>query len=219
MKREEGLMAKNLPYVLVGGALTRIFEKIKSASVPERFTQDFLSTKLGFKGGNAKAVIPFFKRIGFLATDGAPTDLYRRFRNPLQSGAAAAQALRTGFAALYEMNEYVHDAKDTELKGLVVQATGAEPDSRVVRAIISSFKALKGLSSFEAEAEQAEEEEQEKADTSTGIQEGQAQPSFPPSSHRGLNLSYTINLNLPSTTDIKVFDALFKSLRDNLLGK
>jgi hypothetical protein len=32
-----------------------------------------------------------------------------------------------------------------------------------------------------------------------------------------LGLSYTINLNLPATTDIDVFNAIFKSLRENLL--
>lgn len=208
-------MAQNLPYVLVGGTLSKIFEKIKSASVPERFTQDFLSTKLGFKGGNARAVIPFFKRIGFLGTDGAPTELYRRFRNPAQSGAAMAQALRTGFAGLYEMNEYVHSATDADLKGLIVQATGAEPNSRVVQAIVSSFKALKNLADFEAEPEKEQEEEE----TPTPANEGATQLPPPAPSHPGLNLSYTINLNLPSTTDIKVFDAIFKSLREHLLRK
>ena len=33
----------------------------------------------------------------------------------------------------------------------------------------------------------------------------------------GLNLSYTINLNLPATSDIAVFNAIFKSLKENLL--
>src|SRR5438128_10194811 len=33
----------------------------------------------------------------------------------------------------------------------------------------------------------------------------------------GLRLSYTINLNLQATTEIEVFNAIFKSLRDNLL--
>jgi len=32
-----------------------------------------------------------------------------------------------------------------------------------------------------------------------------------------IGLSYTINLNLPATTDIDVFNAIFKSLRENLL--
>jgi hypothetical protein len=33
----------------------------------------------------------------------------------------------------------------------------------------------------------------------------------------GLNLKYTINLNLPATSDIAVFNAIFKSLKENLL--
>ena len=33
----------------------------------------------------------------------------------------------------------------------------------------------------------------------------------------GLRLGYTINLNLPATTDIAVFNAIFKSLREHLL--
>jgi len=32
-----------------------------------------------------------------------------------------------------------------------------------------------------------------------------------------LGLSYTINLNLPATSDIAVFNAIFKSLREHLL--
>jgi hypothetical protein len=32
-----------------------------------------------------------------------------------------------------------------------------------------------------------------------------------------LNLAYSINLHLPASDDIKVFDAIFKSLKENLL--
>ena len=35
----------------------------------------------------------------------------------------------------------------------------------------------------------------------------------------GLNLSYTINLNLPETSDVEVFNAIFRSLKDNLLKR
>lgn len=33
----------------------------------------------------------------------------------------------------------------------------------------------------------------------------------------GLNLAYTINFNLPATAAIAVFNAIFKSLKENLL--
>jgi hypothetical protein len=43
----------------------------------------------------------------------------------------------------------------------------------------------------------------------TGVQRG--------SEGIGLNLAYIINLNLPATSDIAVFNAIFKSLKENLL--
>jgi hypothetical protein len=207
-------MSHNLPYVLIAGTLTKVLEKIKTAAVPERFTQDFLATKLGFKGGPAKTIIPFLKKIGFLATDGAPTDLYKRFRNPAQSGAAMASAMQHGYKTLYEMNEYVHDATDKDLKGLVVQATGAEEGSRVVKAVVQCFRALKSFSKFDVESPDDVEDEEVDAQLPKA-------PERPDGALKatgvGLNLSYTINLNLPATTDIAVFDAIFKSLKSHLL--
>jgi hypothetical protein len=41
------------------------------------------------------------------------------------------------------------------------------------------------------------------------------QPSMPQS--LGLNLGYTINLNLPATSDPAVFNAIFKALKEHLL--
>ena len=35
----------------------------------------------------------------------------------------------------------------------------------------------------------------------------------------GFSLGYTINLNLPATSDPAVFDAIFKSLKENLLSQ
>jgi hypothetical protein len=45
------------PYMNAYGSVPKILDKIKSAQTPERFTQDFLSTKLGFSGGSNKAFI------------------------------------------------------------------------------------------------------------------------------------------------------------------
>lgn len=56
----------NLPYVQVTGTLESMLEKIKSASVPEKFSQDFVSTKLLLKGGSARAIIPFVKKMGLV---------------------------------------------------------------------------------------------------------------------------------------------------------
>lgn len=204
-----------VPYMNAYGVITKTLERVIEASTPDRFTQDFLATKLGQKGGSAKPVIPFLKRTGFLNGDGTPTELYKRFRNPALRPAAAAQAVKIGYAALYEVNEYVHDLKDGELKGVVVQATGLEANSSTVKAIIGSFAALKKLANFEVVMD-------ESGSDSTEEESAPATPSeraSKPKAAVDIKLGYTINLNLPATSDIAVFNAIFKSLRDHLLDQ
>lgn len=94
-------MAAEYPPFMNGyGTATKILNKMKEAQTPDRFTQDFLSTKLGFPGGTAKPFIALAKRIGFLESDGRPTDIYKSFRNPSQSKAAMAAALKKGYSQL-----------------------------------------------------------------------------------------------------------------------
>ncbi|MEA2441312.1 MAG: hypothetical protein QOH76_2736 [Thermoleophilaceae bacterium] len=200
-----------VPYLAAYGRLKNALERIKAAQTPPRFTQDFLETKLSMKGGSARPIIPFLKRTGFLGSDGTPTSIYQRFRNPAQSGAAAAEALRHGYGPLYEINEYVHDVKDPELKGIIVQATGLDEGASTVRAIMGSFKTLREFADFETvPADEPAEHGPES--------EGQALDVPRRRTAAGeLTLGYTINLQLPATSDIAVFNAIFKSLRDHLL--
>lgn len=204
-------MADNPPFVTAYGNITKALNKIQAAATPPRFTQDFLATKLDLKGGSAKPVIPFLKRTGFLGSDGVPTDLYKRFRNPKERSRAAGQALKTGYRALFEVNEYSQDLSDKDLQGLIVQVTGLEPTSSTVKGMVGSFKALKAFASFN-EADEDDTEESENTDENTGDRS-----ENPLGVVRGLGLSYTINLNLPATSDVSVFDAIFKSLKEHLL--
>jgi hypothetical protein len=208
-------MAVNPPYTLQVGTFTKLLDKIKTAATPERFTQDFLASKLGMRGGTANSMIPLLKKVGFLSSDGTPTEMYRRFRNPSQSSRAAADALRHGYKTLFEMNESAHELDDKELRGLVVQATGLEQDARVVGAITGTFKALKKYA--ESGGEEAPHEEKSSQEiVATGADHA---PKTGGERGVGMNLSYTINLNLPATSDVKVFDAIFRSLREHLLKK
>jgi hypothetical protein len=214
VKEGSGMMSDhNIPYVAAYGNITKALQAIQKAQTPDRFTQDFLATKLGLKGGSARVVIPFFKKTGLLGSDGTPTDLYKRFRNPSHSKGAAATALRKGFGALYEINEYAHDLNDKELKGIIVQATGLDDNASTIRSIIGSFKALRAFADFDAaERQDVVMEETATRDTDDqSVREDHALPSQ-------LKLGYTINLQLPATSDISVYNAIFKSLRTHLLG-
>jgi hypothetical protein len=206
----------SLPYVSTPGNILRALEGIKSAAVPERVSQDFVKTILNIPGGSGDQMTSFLKKIGFTAPNGTPTELYRKFRNPSSSRAAVATAIRTAYAPLYQRNEFMHQLSDDKLQGLVVEETGGAADSSAVKFTTSCIKNLKTLASFDAVDEPTplapvpapQHERQE----GSGRQKDNGRGSG-----LGLNLGYTINLNLPATSDPKVFDAIFKSLKEHLL--
>lgn len=214
-------MAKELPpYTSSTGLLKDLFKKIQEATPPPRFSQDYLFTSLKFKkSGSTMPFISFLKRLGFLATDGTPTDIYRKFRNPDPSisGLAMAQAIKTGYSDLYNRNEYWHSLDKNALKNFLIEVLELEADNAVLKYITTTIETLKTYASFSNVTEslkdevEDEDEPNEKPEIKTGIKSH--------SDLGGINLSYTINLNLPETSDIKVFDAIFKSLKENLLKK
>lgn len=211
-------MAENLPYSTSVGTLENMLEKIKTASVPERFTQDFVSTKLRMKGGTAASCIPFVKKMGFVGTDGTPTDLYREFRNPAKSRIAIGKSFRSLYQRLYEMNEYVHDASDQDVLGLIVECTGGERDSASTKYTLATFNMLRRISDFDTPESYDPDEHLNQPPLIAQIPYDIPQPSKSQNSNgKSINLSYTINLNLPATKDIEVFNAIFKSLKEHLL--
>lgn len=215
-------MAENLPYSTSVGTLEKILEKIKSASVPERFTQDFVNTKLAMKGGTANACIPILKKMGLVGGDGSPTELYREFRNPKKSRTALGKAFRRLYERLYEMNEYIHDADDSDVLGLIVECTGNEKNSTATRFMLSTFNMLRKHADFESEDESFEPPHLGNS-TPQNLEQQlsniQPQRQSAHNAQKGINLSYTINLNLPATKDIEVFNAIFKSLKQHILDQ
>lgn len=215
-------MAKNYPpFMNATGLVTRILEKVKVAATPDRFTQDFLATELGFTGGSAKPFIPLAKKMALIGTDGTPTDLYKQFRNtnPSTSKAAMARAIKNAYSDIYSRNEYAHSLSKQDFEGLIVELTGMEKGSATVRAIAGTFDSLKSFADFKEKNETSSEKifpSSEETNVSPKSEEHRSK-----SNHKGIpiGISYTINLVLPKTEDVAVFNAIFKSLRENLLSE
>ena len=204
----------SLPYVTSPGNIDKALNGIKSAAVPERVSQDFVKTILKIPGGSGDQMTTFLKKLGMANNDGSPSDMYKKFRNPASSGAAIATAIKSAYASLYVRNEFMHKLSDAALLGLVVEETGLPHDAIPVKLTVNCIKHLKAFADFDASI------------ATDGAPPKMHVPAIPdtpaPKQERattslGLNLGYTINLNLPATSDPEVFDAIFKSLKEHLL--
>jgi hypothetical protein len=204
-----------LPYVTATGNVEKALMGIKAAATPSKVTQDFVKTILKVPGGSGDQMTSFLKKTGFVNADSTPSDIYTRFRNAGTAGAAAAAALRYGYAPLFKRNEFWHALGDSELRGLVLEETGLANDSPTVTMIINSMKGIRKFATFEPDDALPEKLEQPEH-TQAQLPASTMPPQISGQS-LGLNIGYTINLNLPATSDIAVFNAIFKSLKDNLL--
>ena len=207
-------MAVTLPYLVSPGSIKTGLEKIKAAATPERVTGDFVTTKLQIKGGTGAALIPYLKKIGFVASDGSPTDLYKSFRNQATAGAAIATAIKLGYKQLADVNEYFYELDDKGLLALITQVTGVEEGNQVAKLTLSTLKALKAFADFEGQ--QTLSDKSGEQTQSSGSPAGKDGDQDSAGRRLGLNLGYTINLNLPATSDQAVFNAIFRSLKEHL---
>lgn len=200
------------------GLVTKILEAVKSAKTPDRFSQDFLATVLGFPSGSAKPFIAMGKRLGLINSDGSPSALYKRFRGSAdESQAAMAEAIRIGYAPLYKRNEFADQLDKKKLEGLVKEVTGSEDGSSTLRAIVGTFEALKQFADFSGNgAENGVAEPVDNAQFSGDSVPFRSSPETEPQGS-ALRFGYTINVNLPNTSDIAVFNAIFKSMKEHLL--
>ncbi|MCP5362041.1 MAG: DUF5343 domain-containing protein [Hyphomicrobiales bacterium] len=212
-------MSEKLPFINSYGLVFKILNKIIEAQTPPKYTQDFQSTVIGYGSGSARPFIPLLKKIDFLQSDGTPTELYKKFRNDSFRGQAMAEAIKIGYAPLYKINEYAHELEKSKLKDAVIQVTGFDKTNSTVKAIVGTFEALKDYADFDiTETEHATTSAEDKPEVKLPSQHIPQQPQPSENRNRGMNLSYTINLNLPASKDSEVFDAIFKSLKENLLG-
>jgi hypothetical protein len=159
--------------------------------------------------------------MGLVTADGSPTDRYKEIRNPDKAGKAFADSMRVLYSDLFDMNEYVYELDNTKLKALIVEATGAEAGSTPVKKTLATFCVLNKLADFESSEEEDVSISSEEPFENNQIQQNTVpvyqSPNQNTTTNSGINLSYTINLNLPATTDINVFNAIFKSLKQHLL--
>ncbi|NDJ19767.1 DUF5343 domain-containing protein [Myxacorys almedinensis] len=205
------------PYISGYGSISELFSKICQAAVPPKFTQDFMTSVLGMKSSSHRALIPLLKKLGFVDQANVPTEAYRQYRDSTKSQKVMAQQLRLAYSDMYQTHEYAHELGKEELVSKLRILTGAGDDDRNIRDVAPTFLELRKLADFsngEVENQRLTPEPSQRIES-----EQHLEVKMPSHKVRQTNfgISYTINLNLPATTDVEVFNAIFKSLKENIL--
>jgi hypothetical protein len=208
----------NLAYISNHGRIKPVLDKIISAAKPDKLTQDYLANVFNMPVGSYKSVLPILRRVGFLGPDGAPTELYTKFRSESGRPEAVYAALRNGFQELFRKSEHVYAATDAKLVDLIVETTGLQKSDPIVAATKGTFKAFSNYlpdgftsASIGASIPEAPHERQYK--------ENHSHENAREDLSDSIGLSYYINIVLPETKDAEVYNVIFKSLRENLLQK
>ena len=194
------------PYMVSNNKIAPIIEKIQQAARPQKFTIEVLRS-LGFTSTNDRAFISLAKKLGFFTDDGTPTALYDHLKDRTTSKSILAVQIKSLYSELYAINVEIHKASEAEIKGAISRVTGR--DAEGVNRIYSTFKTLCGIADFENKGavEQPQLEELSEPNSSLEV------PISPTTSQ----FHYNIQIHLPATTDISVYNAIFKSLKENLI--
>jgi len=188
-----------------------MFEKIRQAGVPDRFSHTFLK-QLGFTSSSDRPIIPMLRALGFIDDSGTPTDRYRRYKDKPRAPQVMAEAIREAYADLFTLDQSAQSSSHEDLKGMFARLSDKGDD--IAGKMAGSFEALAALADFSSPEEESPPPDDEEAEDS--LPGDDALPPPPPGELGVLQLRHDIHVHLPITTEIEVYHAIFRSIRENL---
>ncbi|MFW9881550.1 MAG: DUF5343 domain-containing protein [Candidatus Thorarchaeota archaeon] len=201
-------MVDSYPYILTNNKIDAILSKVRSAAKPSKFTYEFLK-QLGFSSSNDRAIIPLLKKLGFISEDGTPTEYYDRLRDSTDWQFVLGERVKDLYKDLFNIDTEIHKKSDDEVKGAITRVTGKDEAS--VGRYFATFKALATLVKFGTSPKTARPSVSPKQEPEI------KKTNLPQEYSDRLSFHHNIEIHLPATTDISVYNAIFKSLRENLL--
>lgn len=207
-------MALMSAYLQTTKNLQNIINSLISAKAPERFTNKFLED-LGFKSTNDRLYIGVFKGLGLLDDNGVPTQRYHQFLDQSETGKVLAKGIQEAYEDLFALRKDAQTLSNDEVKGKLKTLTQGQKSDNILLLMANTFKALCDVADWTSDnnASQtfAEDVTQKKM-----LQDNAAKVDLT-SQGRKMNLHYNIQIHLPETTNMAVYDAIFQSLKKHLL--
>lgn len=200
----------NFTYTTTPGKLKTVLQNLIEAERPDIFNKPYIEAYLGVSGGSAAPIPSVLKRVDFVGSDGKPTEWYAKFQTDGGRPEAALHGIKKAFGEIYKKNSFAHTQSEEKIKEIIVEITGLKKSDSIVSQIYGTFDAFR---SFIPDKYVSSKTDNDKADPDNTKNENPGGSG----SLNGLGISYHINIVLPETKDIAVFNAIFQSLKNNLL--
>lgn len=199
-------------YVQGYGKLPELFSKIRDGQAPDQFTHQLLKD-WGFTSTNDRQFVPLLKALGFLSPDGKPTSRYHSYRDHSKSKDVMGEALREAYQDVFLIKANPTKDDKEAIQGKFKSFHNAT--DRTAQLMTNTFLGLLSLANLGTKTKSTpEKKEQEPVKVEAEKTEGGAeQPRHPP---RTPALHYNIQIHLPATKDVEVYNAIFKSLKEHL---
>lgn len=212
-------MALTTSYLTSIKNVESIFNSILGAKAPERFTTKFLED-LGFKSSTDRLFIGMLKALGFLDEGGQPTQRYYEFLDQSQSKHIVAIGIEEAYEDLFNLNKNAQNMTNEEVKNKLKTFTQGQKSDRVIEQMAMTFRALCSYADWTSHSAQKSVVEHKKEDLD--IKENTSSIVTSNSKNEvktemGMNLHYNIQIHLPETTNMAVYDAIFQSLKRHLM--
>ena len=200
-------------YTVSPGKIPDLFEKIRDGQAPEQLTQQLLKD-WGFSSSNDRALIPILKALNFLSPDGKPTSIYHDYRNHSRSKEVLGSALKNTYSDLFLIKENPTESDKSSIKGKFKSFHNVS--DHVANLMTRTFFTLLKISDISSKVTKEKPIKKPETDSKiTVIPKDEKSSSISALVPSGLY--YNIQIHLPATKDVEVYNAIFKSLREHLI--
>lgn len=200
---------KNLPAIMA---------KIVEGTAPNKFTLAHLKG-IGFKSSNDQGILALLKDLHFLSDDGTPLQRYHDYRDASRSQVVMAEAIREAYEDLFHINEKPGPSDRTAIQGKFKSEHNVS--DTVAQKLTATFYALLNIADLDATAVSSPLQENNDAkDNQTSAQNGESKPKdLVVRQAQSFDLRYNVEIHLPASKDIEVYNAIFRSLKEHLLDE
>ncbi len=211
-------MALPEQYLVTTKNLNGFLNSLLNAKAPPKFTNKFLE-QLEFKSTNDRLLIGVLKSLGFIDSNGIPQDRYFKFLDQTQSKQVLAEAIKEAYADLFTVNVKANEMSTAEVKNKLKTLTQGGKSEAVLNWMSNTFTGLCKYADFSKHTTKEVVAIKHQEQTTEEIPHSNEHKM----THELINkkitteMHYNIQIHLPETRDIAVYDAIFKSLKEHLL--